>query len=105
MADWFDDPAAKAWLRRVQRDLVPTLLASQVVLSIYSGEPDAKLAVETGFAVLLDKPIIGVVTPGAKASAKFIAVCDELIEADMNTPAGRASARARLAAALERMEP
>lgn len=107
MAEWFDDPAARAWLRRAKRDLVPKMRESQIVLSLYNGEPDAKLAVETGFAVLLDKPIIGLVTPGCTPSAKFVAICDELIEADMdhdiNTAEGRASVQARLTAAMKRL--
>jgi hypothetical protein len=100
---WDDDPRAKAYLRRAQRDLLPMMRDSEVIMSLYHGEPDAKLAIETGFAVLLDKPIVGLVTPGTHAARKFIAVCDELIEADMTTAAGRQSAQTRLAEAMRRL--
>jgi hypothetical protein len=100
---WYDDPGARAWLADAQRNLLPKMEDSAVIMSIYSGEPDAKLAVETGFAVLLDKPMIGLVVPGAKAPAKLIAVCDELLEVDLGTPEGNASAQRRMVEAMKRL--
>jgi hypothetical protein len=97
---WWKDPDAQEWLARAHRELLPKIKDSSVVMSLYNGKADAKMAIETGFAVLLDKPMIGAVTPGCKAPRKLIAVCDELIEVDMTDAAGSAAA---MEAAMRRL--
>jgi len=77
--------------------------ASEIIMTLWSGSLDPKLAMETGYAVLLDKPIIGAITAGAKVPAKLILVCDELIEVDMTTEEGRESSQRRMMEAMARL--
>jgi hypothetical protein len=41
-----------------------------------------KFALELGFSIMLDKPIIAVVGHGAKVPAKLVQVADSIIEMD-----------------------
>jgi hypothetical protein len=47
---------------------------------------DVKFAVELGFMVMLDKPIIAVVSPGSKVPLKLAKVADEIVEGDIGDP-------------------
>jgi nucleoside 2-deoxyribosyltransferase len=79
--DWSEDPAAKRWIARVKRELVPMIDNSTAVMTLVPGaEPDIKVAVELGVAILLDKPIVAVVIDGRAVPPKLAAVCDEVIE-------------------------
>jgi hypothetical protein len=44
------------------------------------GAPDVKWAIEMGFSIMLDKPIIAVITPGRKVPAKLALVVDSWVE-------------------------
>lgn len=61
---------------------------------------DIKFALETGIAVMMNKPILAVAVPGAEISPKLLAVCDEVIYVDVDTEDGRQ----QVAAAIERMK-
>jgi hypothetical protein len=76
---------------------------SAIIMTLWSGATDPKLAIETGYAVLLDKPMIGAITAGSKPPAKLVLVCDELIEVDMTTEEGKRSSARRMAEAMERL--
>ena len=84
--DPFDDPEWLRYARRVREELVPMIEKSAVGLSIYNGKTDPKLAIETGYLILLDKPLIAVVTPGSKIPRKLAMVADEIIELNMDDP-------------------
>ena len=91
MSEWHQHPEVKAWLRKMRANLVPMIRDSAVSVSIVpSGEPDVKFSVELGLSIMLDKPIIAVVTPGAKVPSKLVKVADEIIEGDLHTEEGRA---------------
>ncbi|MGH9001499.1 MAG: hypothetical protein ACRDYV_00055 [Acidimicrobiia bacterium] len=103
--DLYDDPAARAWARDVREELLPKLTASAVVCSLVprDGEPDPKFCVELGMSIMLDKPIIAVVTPGRKAPERLARVADRIIEADLDTAAGRDRLAASLNAAMREL--
>jgi hypothetical protein len=88
-------------MRRMNKDLLPMIADSDSVGAVYSGEPDAQMAVEMGFAILMDKPIIVMVKSGMKAPNKLILVADAIVEADITTPAGMEQAQRDLTAALD----
>lgn len=99
--DWIDDPDAKAWARRVRKDLVPKIQSSAATISIVPrGDTDIKFAVELGLSIMLGKPLILVVFPGAKVPDKLVQIADEIVEmADLASP----DERARLSAAVDRV--
>jgi hypothetical protein len=79
--DPFTDPDVQAWARRVRDDLVPKLASSAVMMTLVpDGDADVKIAVELGFSILLDKPIIAVVQPGTRVPDHLVRVADAIIE-------------------------
>jgi hypothetical protein len=83
--------------KRFEREVLPKLRESAVLLTIYSGAFDAKLALEFGAAYLLDKPILIVSIRGARIPTKMLAVVDEIVELegdDLQTPGNFAKLRA-----------
>jgi nucleoside 2-deoxyribosyltransferase len=79
--DWLDDPDARAWARRVRKELVPMIRDSTVTISLVpTGDADVKFAVELGMAIMLGKPIILVVAPGTQVPDKLVLVADEIVE-------------------------
>lgn len=99
--DPFEDPRVKAWAQRVERELVPMIRDSAVTMQIVSGtEPDVKIAVELGFMILLDKPIILAVLPGVQVPPKLMVVADAIVEFDEHDPDGT---QRRLGEAVRRL--
>lgn len=99
----WDSPETLAWARRVVWDLVPKIAASHyfVTYTRTDGEADVKLAVELGFAVLMDKPIIALVAPGARVPNKLVLVADAIIEHDIRDADGVARKLREAIAELE----
>jgi hypothetical protein len=58
-----------------------------MVALVSGGEPDAKQAVEIGFMMLLDKPLIIAVTPGSVVPEKLARAADAIVEVDLLDPA------------------
>jgi len=85
-----DDPFhGKEWEEyadRVIKELVPMVRDAAVTMAVLPGWPhnlskaDVRMAVEIGFMVLMDKPIIVVVSPGVEVPAKLVAVADVIVE-------------------------
>ena len=96
--DPFEDPAWLDYARQAKENLVPMIRDSAVAVSIVSDKLDPKLAIETGYMILMDKPIILAVTPGSKIPSKLALVADEIVEVDLNDP----SFSDRLREAIER---
>jgi hypothetical protein len=98
--DWSDYPDAKAWIADVLEHMVPKMQDSAMVMSLVtSSKPDVKFAVEIGMAILLDKPIIAVVTPGSTVPPKLALIADEIVEVDLSS----ADAGAKMQAAMARL--
>lgn len=100
--DPFDDPAWLEYADHVRKELIPKIRGSSVAMSMLTGSDfDPKIAVETGYMVLMDKPIITLVVPGVKVPNKLALVSDEIVEADMDKPEETAR---RIAEAMKRIE-
>ena len=97
--DPFDDPAWKEYARHAREVLEPMVADSNVGVSIFTGTVDPKMAIETGYMILLDKPIIAVVAPGAKIPRKFAAVIDAVVEGEVDDP----TLPQRISAAIDRV--
>jgi hypothetical protein len=64
MTDW-DDPEVKQFLDQFEENALPKIRGSAVVLSLHSSDPDPKMCLEVGAAILFDKPLLVCVRPGA----------------------------------------
>jgi hypothetical protein len=60
-----------------------------------------KFAVELGFSIMLDKPIIAVVAPGTQVPGKLVAVADEIVEGVPGQPGFEERFHAALARVLK----
>lgn len=105
--DWIDSLTPEEredWDKIVdhfRRDALEKIDGSAFVASIVPPEEkfDVKFALETGAAVLLGKPIMAIVMPGADLPGKLALVADEIVEADLDTEEGRRE----IAQAISRM--
>lgn len=68
---------------RIRRELVPKIAGSAVVVSIATEDVDVKFATELGLSIMLDKPIVAVVRPGAAIPDKLRRVADRIVEIDL----------------------
>jgi hypothetical protein len=78
------DPfAGKDWKRfedQVRNDLIPKLNDSRCTVSLVpDGKGDVRFAVELGFSIMMDKPLIAVVAPGVEVPRKLRMVADRVI--------------------------
>ena len=80
----------EAFVKHAREQTVAKMSDSAFVTSIVTGgEPDIKFALETGLALLLDKPIVLLVVHGARIPPKLRAIADGIIEVDdLDTEAG-----------------
>ena len=77
--EWWDDPAIRKFLRHAESSALPKITDSALTIHIV-GRPDAKLAVELGFTLLLDKPLVLVVPPGCTVPAHLARAADDIVE-------------------------
>jgi len=87
--DPFQDEQWHAFVRHFREDVVGKIAGSALTISLVPGEFDVKFAVELGASIMLDKPIIAVVLPGAPVPARLRRVADLVIEADLDLEEGR----------------
>lgn len=102
--DVWDDPEVREWAQRVIRDLIPKISGSSLTISLVpKGETDVKFAVELGFSIMLDKPVILVVQPGTVLPDHLVRVADEIVELaePLNSETGAGSRQ--IAAAVDRV--
>lgn len=84
--DPWDDPRARQWFARAQHQLLPKIESSTFVMSVIPEQPDAKIAVELGFAILLDKPIVLYCPPGRSYPDHLRRVADHIVVGDIDDP-------------------
>lgn len=87
--DPFDSDEWRQFAERCITELVPKIDGSSVTISLVpNGPSDVKFAVELGFSIMMDKPIIAVIQPGMKVPGKLLAVADSIVEFDPNNTEG-----------------
>lgn len=97
MRDWLDnlsDHEKEEWERFVDHTRKHTITAmdeSAFVVSIVpkSTDVDIKYAVELGAAIMMEKPIMAVVLPGARIPPKLRLIADLVVETDLDTDEGQ----------------
>lgn len=77
--DPFEDPEFKAWLKRAKEEMFPKMKESALSVTIFNSEPDPKLCIEVGAAVLFDKPLIILAPNGAKLPANLKRLASAII--------------------------
>ena len=79
--DVLDDPDFQEWAKRTRSKLMPMIQESALVISLVpTSDADMKFAVELGLSIMLDKPIIAVVSPGQIIAGKLRQVADAIVE-------------------------
>ena len=97
MTDWvgeMDPEERDAWddfVEDFRRNALEKIAGSAAFISIApsDGKGDVKFWVELGCAITMDKPILTMISPGMKLSAKLRAVSDTVVELDIDTEEGR----------------
>lgn len=88
-----NEAALKKLLESAQRDMFPKMEQSLFVLVIACEAPDAKIALEIGAAVLLDKPLLIVVPKGRTISPGLRRIARSIVEVDCESPEAREQIR------------
>ena len=96
--DWTDSDEFREFAEGVLADTVPKIAGSAYVISIApgKGQEDIKIAVEIGFALLLDKPLIVLAPEGRHVAERLLRAADHVITGDIETEAGREELFAKL---------
>jgi hypothetical protein len=103
--DPFTHPDFLEFAKHVRTEMLPKLSESAITISLAPGvDPDVKYAVELGFSIMLDKPIILVAMPGRTIPAKLRKVADAVIEADVTTDAGQTLLQEAIASVSEQLD-
>src|SRR5262245_1199287 len=96
MYDWLErlsPDERESWDAFVEHFRVSTLDrmtgSSWFISVVPGGQVDVKSAAELGAAIMLDKPIVAVVMPGAAVPEHLERVSDRMIEADVDTRSGQ----------------
>lgn len=79
---WESDPEFLAWKKDVEENLIPMIRDSAVAMTLFSPDPDVKLAVELGMCLLLGKPIVLVVAKGQVVPPALAKIAIEVIYVD-----------------------
>jgi len=86
-AELFNDPQLQTYIAHAEREMIPQMEKSAFVVSLVSSSVDAKVCLEIGAAVMLDKPIIAVIVQGATVPANLKRVASVIIEGDIKDEA------------------
>lgn len=98
--DVLDEPQVKAFLERFRSHVLPRIKASDLTVTIVSHDPDPKMCLEVGAAVLLDKPILVVALDAAKIPPTLRKVATSIVVvSDLNDETDKA----RLQEAISRV--
>lgn len=72
----------KEYARRAQQELHPKIRDSAVVVQLFNEQPDAKLAIELGFTLLLGKPLLILKRSGQNVPAHLARIAEGILEYD-----------------------
>jgi len=84
-------PEFDRFVDRCRKELVPKIEGSDIFISVTpmnKEKVDIKFAVELGLAIMYNKPIVAVITPGTEIPEKLTKVVDRFVELDLKDPKG-----------------
>lgn len=84
-----DEGEFKRFARRATKFLRPKIASSAhvIVVAPDQSEADVKIALEIGYTILLDKPLIVFKPPGRTVAPRLLRIADKVIEVDMKDEA------------------
>ena len=94
----------ESWEDNARRELGPMVASTAFVITLDpGGEIDPKVALETGYAVLLDKPIVLLVTAGTVPTPGLVRIAAKVIQLTqpLDSAAGQLALQAGLAGVEE----
>ena len=86
-----EDPWER-FVRHTREQTVRGMAQSAIVVSFLPGgsdKADIQYAVELGFSILMDKPILVVTVPGTEIPERLRRVADLIVETDIDTEEGQ----------------
>lgn len=88
-----------AYFAHARKELAPKMANSAFVISVNTEEIDPKIAMETGYAILLGKPILLVAFPGQTLHPGLQRVADKVVtlEHPLDSDAGQIQLQAAMA--------
>jgi hypothetical protein len=94
----------KRFAQHVLKETVPGIANSAYVMAIApptGAEADVRQAVEIGFAILMDKPLIVICPKGRHVGERLLRIADHIIEADITTEEGRVELAEKMKAIIQ----
>lgn len=91
------------FFEHARREMFPKLRDSQMVVTLFAGEPDPKLCMELGAALLFDKPILGVAMGDFEIPDRLQRLLTDTVRIDDTESLREGPGADRLAAAIERL--
>lgn len=75
------------WETHVRETLIPMIAGSAATISLVPrGDTDVKFAVELGFTLMLDKPLILIVAPGVTVPKRLRRAADAVVVGEVQHP-------------------
>lgn len=87
--DWMKDPEWNAYVTHVRASLIPMLENSAMTISLAPDDPkgtDIKFAIELGLSIMLDKPIIVVLTEAGELPPMLAKIAHAVVRGDLDNP-------------------
>ena len=96
-----DEDDLDRYLERARREMFPKMKGSALCLTIL-GDPDPKLALELGAAILFNKPIVLCVPKGREVPLSLRTIAHKIVEVDdMNDEESRKLLTAAISEVME----
>ena len=92
MRNWTEDLTGneqrdwEEFARHCREELIPKIDDSAIIMSLVPDRTDVKFAVELGFAIMYDKPILALVPEGVTIPGHLARVADKIITVDLADP-------------------
>jgi hypothetical protein len=99
----FNDPEMKAFLKRGEAEMFPKVQESAVCMMLYTDKIDAKIALELGAIILLDKPLVLIAEKNTPIPARLLRIADAVIDLT-DWKANPAKAQRTITDALEKIQ-
>lgn len=91
----------KRYLEHAAREMIPMMKDSALSIAILNADPDPKLCLEIGAAIMLDKPLIILVPRGERVPANLKRVASRIVFGEPNDPKVQAEIQDAITSVME----